>query len=106
MQCYFFGYLLGILYNLAGFQSNIKKVQEKYPSKIFHVFAGKTSNFMSTDGNISCKQFFMCARVAKEFVLLEFFFGGNLFCMQTVEIRNIYHFLDWKNKNRIFHAAV
>ena len=33
MQCYFFKYLLGFLYNLAGFQSNIKEVQEKFPAK-------------------------------------------------------------------------
>ena len=33
MQCYFFKYLLGFLYNLAVFQSNIKEVQEKFPAK-------------------------------------------------------------------------
>ena len=33
MQCYFFKYLLGFLYNLAGFRSNIKEVQEKFPAK-------------------------------------------------------------------------
>ena len=33
MQCYFFRFLLGFLYNLAGFQSNIKEVQEKFPAE-------------------------------------------------------------------------
>ena len=33
MQCYFFKYLLEFLYNLAGFQSNIKEVQEQFPAK-------------------------------------------------------------------------
>ena len=41
MQCYFFKYLLEFLYNLAGFQSNIKKVQEKIPAKLLMFLRAK-----------------------------------------------------------------
>ena len=41
MQCYFFRFLLEFLYNLAGFQSNIKEVQEKFPAKFSMFLRGK-----------------------------------------------------------------
>ena len=52
MQRYFFRYFLGFLYNLAGFQSNIKEIKEQSPRKILQVSAGKTLNFVSTDATI------------------------------------------------------
>ena len=90
MQCYFFKYLLGFLYNLAGFQSNIKEVQEKFPAKFSMFLRAKPQMLRVLKLQYDVNKFFACASVANKFVLLEFFsmenffFAWNLF--QTVII--------------------
>ena len=41
LQCYFCKFLLGFLYNLAGVQSNIKEIQEKFPAKSAKILRAK-----------------------------------------------------------------
>ena len=90
MQCYFFKYLLGFLYNLAGFQSNIKKVQEKFLAKFSMFLRAKPQILRVLKLKYDVNKIFACASVANKFVLLEFFsmekffFAWNLF--QTVII--------------------
>ena len=93
MQCYFFRYLLRFLYNLAGFQSNIKKIKEQSPRKILQVCVGKTSSFVSTDATICCKQIVNAWQCGKQIRITGFFFSGKIFfCMKTVGMSYIYHF--------------
>ena len=51
MQRYFFRYLLGLLCNLAHFQSNIKVVKEIFRETLL-IFAGKTSIFIEAAATI------------------------------------------------------
>ena len=75
MQCY----LLGFLYNLAGFQSQIKKIKEESPRKILQVCVGKTSSFVSTDATICCKQIVNAWQCGKQIRITGFFFSGKLY---------------------------
>ena len=70
MQRYFFRDLLGFLHDLAGFQSNIKEIKQKIPSKL-HVFAGKTSTFVSADTTKRREQNCQCGKQIR--------ITGNLF---------------------------
>ena len=105
MQCYFFRYLLGFLYNLAGLQSNIKEIKEQSPRKILQVFAGKTSIFVSTDATIRCKQIVNACPCGKQIRITGIFFRWNIFfCLQTNGISNFHHFSGFE-KQKQFHIA-
>ena len=97
MQCYFFKYLLGFLYNLAGFQSNIKEVQEKFPAKFSMFLRAKPQILRVLKLQYDVNKIFACASVANKFVLLEFFSRENFFCLEPVSNSNYYIFLSWAN---------
>ena len=60
----------------GGFSEQHQGSSRKIPRELFHVFAGKTSNFMSA---YDVNKIFTCASVANKFVLLGFFFGVKIF---------------------------
>ena len=89
----FFRFLLGFLYNLAGFQSNVKEVQEKFPAKFYMFLLEKPQILWVLTLTYDVNKIFTCASVANKFVLLDFFsVYKKIFCMKTVGIGNIYHF--------------
>ena len=76
----------------GGFSEQHQGSSRKIPREIFHVSAGKTSNFMSADANIWCKQNFYVCKCGKQIRITEILFGVKIFfCMKTVGIGNIYH---------------
>ena len=74
-----FRYLSRLRNDLAGFQSNIKKIREKSHAQFFQIFAGKTSNFVSTDAIKPRKQIVNECQGGKQIRTT------GIFCMQTVE---------------------
>ena len=94
-----------IYIQFGGFSEQHQGSSRKIPRNFFHVFAGKTSNFMSADANINVNKIFTCVSVANKFVLLKFFSVEILFCMKTVEIGKIYHISGWEKRIQ-FHNKV
>ena len=103
MQCYFFKNLLGFLYNLAGFQSNIKESQEKTPAKFCRFSRAKPQLLsVQTLQNVMNKNF-ECVSVAKKIVILELFSKENFLVTQTVEKSNNHHFPHLENQKSPFY---
>ena len=74
---------------MAGFQSNIKEVQEKFPAKISMFLRAKPQILRVLKLQDDVNKIFACASVANklvelEFFSMEFFFAWKLF--QTVTI--------------------
>ena len=97
MQCYFFKYLLGFLYNLAGFQNNIKKVQEKFPAKFFMFLRVKSQMLRVLKLQYDVNKIFACASVANKFVYLNFFwakktvvFEENVYSLAWIFFQNCF----------------
>ena len=107
MQCHLFRYLLGFLYKLAGFKSNIKEIKELKARKILHVSAGKTSNFVRTDATVCREQIVnACRPCGKQIPKTGFFFGGNIIYKKTVAVRNIYLFSSLEEQKHFLNEVL
>ena len=88
MQCCFFKCLLGFLYNLAGFQSNIKEVQEKLPEKFSMFLRAKHQilRVLKLPYDVNKILNFCVCQCGK----LDFFSMEKVFCLETVSNCNYY----------------
>ena len=64
----------------GGFSEQHQGSSRKNPPEI-HVFAGKTSNFISADANIGCKQNFHVCQCGKQIRITGIFFDVKTFFM-------------------------
>ena len=105
MQCYFFWILLEFIYSLAGFQSNIKEVQEKFHAKFSHLRA-KPQILRVLKLQYDVNKIFACASVANEFVKLKLFSMEKFFCLETVTNGNYYIFLIWAKRKPVDYEVL
>ena len=101
LRHYFFRYLLGFLYNLEGFPSNIKEIKPKLPVKLCRFLWAKRLILKAQTLQRNVNKEPTSASVANKFVLQDFLIG-TFFCWQTIEKRKFYNFSGLEKQNRFY----